>query len=150
MQRIFNVNPDLCTGCRICEIVCSFQKSAEFNPFKTGIWISRDEEKGIDVPVFCRHCKNPPCVEACPVEYGKPIVKDENSGIVSINRGDQCMGCYECVRACPFGAIRIDSESKLPIKCDLCGGSPECVNWCYTGAIEFRAIGTVGEKKHYA
>ena len=84
------------------------------------------------------------------MEYGKPIVKDENSGIVSINRGDQCMGCYECVRACPFGAIRIDSESKLPIKCDLCGGSPECVNWCYTGAIEFRAIGTVGEKKHYA
>jgi Fe-S-cluster-containing dehydrogenase component len=95
--------------------------------------------------MICRHCLNPPCEKACPVEEDKPIKKDQNTGIVKLFT-ETCIGCYECVKACPFGAMRINPHSGEVYKCDLCGGDPECVRWCPTGAIQYvdtKAIGTL-------
>ena len=57
-----------------------------------------------------------------------------------------CIGCHDCVVACPFGAMRIDPHDDQVFKCDLCGGDPECAKWCPTGAIQCvdaKAYGTV-------
>ena len=41
-----------------------------------------------------------------------------------------CIGCEACVAACPYDALRMDTERRLPLVCDLCGGSPSCVEAC--------------------
>jgi len=136
--------PALCVNCRICEMSCSLQKTGTFNPVKARIWIHRSK-KGLDTPMICRHCLVPPCEAACPVEGEKPIWRDKTTGIVHLSL-KRCIGCYECVKACPFGAVRIDPHSGQVLKCDLCGGDPECAKWCPTGAVQYvdtKAIGTL-------
>jgi molybdopterin-containing oxidoreductase family iron-sulfur binding subunit len=51
------------------------------------------------IPMPCMHCKNPPCVDACPTgaSYKRP------DGIVFVDY-DKCMGCRYCEAACPYGA----------------------------------------------
>lgn len=148
VKKHFFINPELCTGCRICEMACSFHRSKEFGPYKSAIWILKDEVEGIDLPIVCRHCKNPPCQRACPAAkvfegdpgFEEPIVRDEGLGAVLFASDRYCIGCLECVRACPFGAMRVDSDGAGLVKCDLCAGNPGCVESCPTGALRFREV----------
>jgi len=146
MMKVIRIDSSLCNGCRICTMICSLQKSGKFNPFCTGIRIDSDLETGIDVPSVCRQCKNPVCIKACPAEkawkgakpFDPPIFRDEQTGIVWLDTGkESCLGCKECMLACPFGSIRIVPEDLRLVKCDLCGGDPQCVAFCPTGAIRF-------------
>ncbi len=144
MPKKLIARPALCVNCRTCEMACSLEKSGMFSPAKARIWIHRNQ-KGLDVPMICRHCLEPPCEKACPVAEDKPIRRDRETGIVRA-MGRNCIGCYECVAACPFGAMRIDVLTDQVVKCDLCDGDPECVKWCPTGAIQYvdtKAIGAV-------
>ena len=84
------------------------------------------EEHGYSHPIICRHCKNPPCLSACPVVGA--MVEDEKTGVVVIDEL-KCIGCLNCVEACPFGAIFVGPNREI-LKCDLCGGDPECVKYC--------------------
>ena len=36
----------------------------------------------------------------------------------------------ECVKACPFNAMRFNESKHLAIKCDLCGGDIQCATVC--------------------
>jgi Fe-S-cluster-containing hydrogenase component 2 len=139
MRKKLLVRPSLCVNCRICEMSCSFAKTMMFNPSKARIWIHRNHE-GIDIPMVCRHCNYPPCGKACPVGA---IARDSENGIVRISP-ENCIGCYECIEACLFGAIRVDPEGEQVFKCDLCGGDPECVKWCPTGAIKYVDVSVMG------
>ena len=49
-------------------------------------------------------------------------------------REDICRGCAICTRACPRGAIRIESRKARidPVRCDEC---MQCVRACPMGAI---------------
>jgi formate dehydrogenase beta subunit len=68
---------------------------------------------------------------------------------------DKCIGCKECVAACPFNIPRYDAKTDKVYKCDLCysrvkeSHSPACVKSCPTGAL---TIGPKNEmiKKAYA
>jgi Fe-S-cluster-containing hydrogenase component 2 len=119
-------------------MACSLKKTNGLGAIKSGIWIFMDDFDGINKPVVCKQCKNPPCEKACPLDNEKPIRMDKRTGIVFISNDKRCMNCYECVDACAFGAIRIDPEEGKPVKCDLCDGDPECVRWCHFGAISYR------------
>lgn len=120
-----------CTGCRSCEIACSFAKYSECNPSKARIHIVRMERYGINVPVVCQQCEKPPCKEACPTEA---IYRDEKINAWRVSES-KCIGCRRCVMACPFGAISVYAEEGYASKCDLCDGEPRCVRACEEEAL---------------
>lgn len=118
------VRPELCTGCRLCELFCSFQHTGRIWPQRTRVWVVRWEREALYAPVVCQQCEQAPCVQACP------------TGAAARGMGidGPCIGCRACVTACPFGAVAFD-EGEGPRRCDLCGGDPWCVKVCPTGAL---------------
>jgi len=136
-KKILTVDPEKCTGCRNCELVCSVKHFGVSNPSLARIQIVKWENIGIYVPMSCQQCEDAPCVAVCPKEA---IYRDEELESVSINH-DLCIGCKMCVAACPFGAMRWNSKSAHVFKCNLCHGDPQCVRFCYTKAVDYVAYG---------
>jgi Fe-S-cluster-containing dehydrogenase component len=96
------------------------------------------EDEGISIPVICRHCEEPSCLPACPVDC---MSQDEETGQVRIHT-DDCIGCKKCVEACSFaGPVDIPVTGRkvksVKVICDLCEGRPACVRVCPTGALCF-------------
>jgi len=132
VKRI-RVRADICSGCRACQVACVAEHDGRFGIAAARIRVIKDETCGIDRPEVCRLCRNPRCVEACPIGA---LYKDEVTGAVLV-RSEDCTGCGSCVDACPFGMASLHPETGLAIICDLCGGDPECVKRCATGAITY-------------
>ncbi len=126
-------NSENCTGCRACELACSFHHEELFSPTKSRIRVVKIDEEGIDVPVGCEQCESAPCILICPVSA---IYEDKTTQAVILNP-NICIGCKQCLAVCPFGAIHYNEEKKQFYKCDLCNGEPECIKWCETKAITY-------------
>jgi Na+-translocating ferredoxin:NAD+ oxidoreductase RNF subunit RnfB len=48
-----------------------------------------------------------------------------------------CLGCGDCVKACKFGAIRMDEKTKLPVvDMSICGCCGACVRACPRAIID--------------
>lgn len=120
-----------CTGCRSCEIACSFAKNGECNPSKARLHIVRMKRYGINVPLVCQQCEKPLCKEACPTGA---IYRGEKINAYKVSES-KCIGCRACVLACPFGSISVFAEEGYATKCDLCDGEPRCARACEEGAI---------------
>ncbi|MFZ5943038.1 MAG: 4Fe-4S dicluster domain-containing protein [Bacillota bacterium] len=125
------VNKHTCTGCRYCEVVCSFNKHKECEPSRSRIKIDKDEIQGTEKPVVCLQCSKPKCVAAC---IRGALYKDEKTGII-LYIDDLCNQCQDCVKACPFKAIWFHENLNSIIKCDTCGGNPACVKYCPTKTL---------------
>jgi len=89
---------------------------------------------------LCRHCDEPPCVEACPEE----AIAKRQDGIVVMDY-DLCTGCGSCIDACPYEAIAFDEGQGIAQKCNLChhrldrGLLPACAdNVCPAHCIHFK------------
>ncbi len=71
MRKFLGVNPEICIGCRLCEMACSMTKENTFNPKKARIKIHMVGIPEVPVPVFNRHCDTcggkPQCLKFCPV-----------------------------------------------------------------------------------
>ncbi|MEM2907632.1 MAG: 4Fe-4S dicluster domain-containing protein [Candidatus Hadarchaeales archaeon] len=135
-------DPEKCTGCRTCELVCSGVHEKVFNPKKSRIRVLR-REPAIDVALTCRQCADPPCARACP----SGAIRRTKTDVVEVDAA-RCIGCSLCVEACPFGAISIIKGKAA--KCDLCGGDPACVKQCMPGALKLTGPSQVAAEKRLA
>jgi len=132
-QKQIYARPALCTGCRICANACSVYHHRVANPRLGAINIRQNLFERYEFQELCRHCENPPCVNACMVGC---ITKDEQTGLVLQER-ERCVGCWMCVMVCPYGAVKRDVINKVAIKCNQCQDRerPICVEVCPTGAL---------------
>ena len=95
----------------------------------------------------CKHCHNPPCLEACPTGA---LWKSEFDTVVV--QQDICNGCGYCVPACPFGVIDLSELDGKAHKCTLCydrlkgGLEPACAKSCPTDSIQFGEVGDLVER----
>ena len=129
-MRLINVVLDNCTGCRLCEVVCSLRQEQECSTAKSRVRIIREHEVGNHLVQLCIQCARAPCIGSCPVGA---LYRDKKTGVVIVD--ENCNGCGECLPACPLGALFLDSEKGVVFKCDLCGGDPECVKMCPRQAL---------------
>ena len=65
-EKALIIDADKCTGCRVCELVCSIVKQREYNPGKSYIRVIRNREMDVNIialDVRCDFCNK--CVESC-------------------------------------------------------------------------------------
>lgn len=134
-NRFLLITPDLCTGCRMCEMACSIHHTFTARSTQLRIKVAYASDASFS-PVPCIHCEEAYCKQVCPVNA---LVYDERTGAIRVVDED-CVVCMLCVDACPYGGITYSEEKGVVIKCDLCGGDPACATYCPTGAIRFRVI----------
>lgn len=114
-----------CSGCRLCEIVCSIRNEGKIWPEASRIKIF-ELVPGISVPHFCSQCQDYPCINACPTNA---LSVDRETGAVIVDEG-KCVLCGLCIKVCPGKVPKILSGKDSVLICDLCGGDPECVKIC--------------------
>ena len=62
MEEVLIVDTGKCTGCSVCELVCSMAKHGEYNPRRSYIRVMRNREMDVNVVAlsvrcdFCGHC----------------------------------------------------------------------------------------------
>jgi len=140
MKRKIMLDLDYCIGCRSCEAACRATFKGE------GRIRHGDIGSEAYLPLACRHCEDPLCATACPVDA---ITKDEETGIVK-RSSFECIGCSSCLYACPFGVIDVPLVRHISQKCDLCVDreeGPRCVVTCSSGALQFLAEDEIEKAK---
>jgi Fe-S-cluster-containing dehydrogenase component len=143
----FIIDQERCIGCDACTIACKIERqgSQGFIKVETQNSNQKDAPTGdfpqlsmIFLPKLCNHCGDPPCLQSCPVDA---IVKRED-GIVVIDELE-CIGCKDCVDACPYGVMYFNDDRNLAEKCNLCchrideGKKPFCMICCEGQAVYF-------------
>ena len=124
---MIDVDLSKCTGCKKCEVACSFFHTGKVSNRLARIKVLNLYERGIDGPVVCIQCEEKYCL-SCPEDA--LTLGSRGQIIVSPT---VCTLCGVCEKACPIGAIEIFDG--IVYVCDLCGGTPKCVVACTEGAI---------------
>jgi len=146
MDRLIFIDYHKCVGCGTCEMVCSLVHEGICSPALSRIRVVRQKTEGLNVPITCSFCENPPCASVCP---SGAITKKADSGEVIINPA-LCIGCRQCIQACPFGHMNFNFAKGAAFKCDLCEGSPKCVEFCWTEALQYIPVEKALGKKREA
>ena len=134
----FYVDPSRCIGCQACAQACT-----ECDTHKGQSMIQLDYvDRAVSTqtaPVVCMHCDSPTCAEVCPAD----AIKRTDDGVVQTARKPRCIGCNNCVLACPFGVPKMQTRMNLMMKCDMCldrtsvGLKPMCASVCPSQALFF-------------
>ncbi|MEZ5333709.1 MAG: 4Fe-4S dicluster domain-containing protein [Thermoanaerobaculia bacterium] len=67
-------------------------------------------------PMVCMHCEDPTCAQVCPAD----AIKQNEDGVVQSALKPRCIGCSNCVLACPFGVPKYVADFDQMMKCDMC------------------------------
>jgi Fe-S-cluster-containing hydrogenase component 2 len=114
-----------CSGCRICEVVCSLRHEGRIWPEASMVRVFM-YFPGLEVPHLCTQCHDYPCVNACPFQA---LSVNQGTGAVEVNR-DKCTACGVCINACPGRIPHLHPNRRHVLICDLCGGDPQCARIC--------------------
>ena len=144
-MKVLVLEPAKCTGCRACMDACSFEKTGVFNPLDSRVNVITFHEDLTFVPTVCSQCETPYCEQVCPTAA---LVKNTTTGLVDFLK-EKCIGCKQCVVACPWGSIRINHLGKEIIKCDHCSGDPACVKVCKAEALTYVEVEDVVSSKQH-
>ncbi len=142
----FFIDPTRCIGCRACVQACAECDTHKGLPMIHLEYLDRAASTQT-MPMVCMHCDSPTCAEVCPAD----AIKKGEDGVVRSALKARCLGCNNCVLACPFGVPKMNSDFDLMMKCDLCydrtsiGKKPMCASVCPSGALFF---GTREEVEH--
>jgi Fe-S-cluster-containing hydrogenase component 2 len=131
-------DPELCTGCGTCELMCALLHAGVGGPALARVRLDRDPFNGEFRLHSCRQCLAPGCYVACPLPDDALCICAE-TGARYIDE-EECTGCELCIDACPFepSHVRFDEDMGVAFKCDLCRGraaGPICVEYCPVGAL---------------
>ena len=134
----FFIDPSRCIGCQACYHACS---ECETHRGESMIHLEyvAPSQSVQTVPVVCMHCEDPACAKVCPAD----AIKKTPDGIVQSALQPRCIGCSNCVLACPFGVPTVYPKLDQMMKCDMCydrtstGRKPMCVTVCPSGALAF-------------
>ena len=142
----FFVDPGRCIGCNACVLACTECDTHKGHSMIQLHHVDRASSPQT-VPVVCMHCDSPTCAEVCPAD----AIKRTGDGVVQTARKPRCIGCNNCVLACPFGVPKMNTGMNLMMKCDMCydrtsvGKKPMCASVCPSQALLF---GTREEIRH--
>ncbi|UCH31521.1 MAG: 4Fe-4S dicluster domain-containing protein [Candidatus Bathyarchaeota archaeon] len=140
------IDPEKCTGCRLCETACSIHHEKTCSPERARIRVTKWENEGIYIPMVCQQCDIPICETVCPMQA---LRRDTKTGALIIDY-KLCVGCKLCMQFCPFGGIGVNEETSKIIKCDLCSGDPVCVKFCKPEALQYLQVIALNLKKRKA
>jgi formate dehydrogenase iron-sulfur subunit len=145
-QYAFEVDLDLCSGCKACVTAChNLNGLDEGETFRDVGFLhggASDSTVVQHVTTACHHCLEPACMQACPVNAYE---KDPLTGIVR-HLDDQCFGCQYCTLACPYDVPKYNRQKGIVRKCDMCsqrlavGEPPACAQACPHQAIRIRTV----------
>jgi Fe-S-cluster-containing dehydrogenase component len=137
-NSIFVIDQSRCIGCEACLHACE-----ECGTHRGISMIHLDEiDRSVTtqtVPTVCMHCEDPTCAEVCPAD----AIKQTEDGVVQSSLKPRCIGCSNCVLACPFGVPKYVAAYDQMMKCDMCydrttvGLKPMCASVCPSQALWF-------------
>jgi Fe-S-cluster-containing hydrogenase component 2 len=133
-----------CTGCRLCQVVCSQIKEQKIQPAIARITVWQ-YYPGVEFPVACYQCGDEAkCVEACPTE-ALAVDTSKKLNTISIDtslclRTAKNGDCVLCQSECPGTAVTFHPTTREPLICDLCGGAPECIKACPSATISTKGV----------
>src|SRR5689334_10820873 len=134
----FFIDYSRCIGCKACVQACE-----ECDTHRGVSMIHLETIMRVDsvqtAPQVCMHCEDPICAQVCPAD----AIKKTEDGVVLSSLKPRCIGCSNCVLACPFGVPKYRVEINQMMKCDMCydrisiGKRPMCATVCPSGALAF-------------
>jgi anaerobic carbon-monoxide dehydrogenase iron sulfur subunit len=127
------VDPDKCTGCDSCVVVCSARRDENGDRKFSSIRAVRSDASGQTIPVLCTQCKSAPCLSVCP---GAVLSREQEYGIITVDES-RCTSCGSCLFSCTFEVLHLGGRRIAAEPCDLCEGVPACVEACAAGALRF-------------
>jgi anaerobic carbon-monoxide dehydrogenase iron sulfur subunit len=109
-----------CSGCHLCEMVCSLFHLGCINPEKSAIRVAKDDlGSRIHTPSVCRQCNKMTCLDAEELNQRE----EKRKFVWEVARSERC----------PFKALPVLEGHAY--HCDLCHGKPRCVEVCTPGAL---------------
>lgn len=104
MNRFIVADVANCIGCHACEVACVTAHHQDAWPAQRSAFVPRIHvvfHQNASTATTCHHCNDAPCVTSCPTQ----ALYVANDSIQFTQA--ECIGCKNCVVACPFGAIEM-------------------------------------------
>ena len=147
-ELAFFIDYSRCIGCRACVQACE-----ECDTHRGVSMIHLETIRRADTvqtaPQVCMHCEDPICARVCPAD----AIKQTPDGVTQSALKPRCIGCSNCVLACPFGVPKYFGAIDQMMKCDYCydrtsaGKRPMCATVCPSQALAFTTREEIERKR---
>lgn len=143
-ELTFFIDYSRCIGCMACVQAC---EECDTHRGHSMIHLETIERRDSvqTAPQVCMHCEDPICARVCPAD----AIKQTSDGVTQSSLKPRCIGCSNCVIACPFGVPKYEAAVDQMMKCDYCydrtsvGKKPMCATVCPSQALAFTTQGEI-------